>query len=233
MGILKVASRSRFAIVDRRTVRDTRLSFRSLGLLVRLLDQPDDAEVDSAKLADSRPEGRDAIRAAMRELEQYGYLERSRVQGDGGKWRTVTWVHERPPVAGQGVLTGDGISGAGPTPGKPTPGQPVAGSPGAKTEVPTVANATAKRAAREAAHGIVGRVYRARTPRPATPFTTAVGIVERVLLAGHDAARVEIALGAVRSVSLSAVEHELAGPRRGAGKPVDQGRDAEAGRVAL
>lgn len=70
------------------------------------------AGVSPVTLARAGREGRDAIRAALRELREAGYLEVRRVQDGRGRWRTETWVHDRPP-----------------TPGKPTPGNPASGRP--------------------------------------------------------------------------------------------------------
>lgn len=94
--IVKHAHPRRWTAVDRRTINDEALSFRARGVLVWLLDKPEDWEWRSDTIALVGAEGRDAIRAAVRELEEHGYVERRRVQGESGRWLTETWVYERP-----------------------------------------------------------------------------------------------------------------------------------------
>lgn len=120
MAVIRVAKRARFTSVDRETIRDSRLSFRARGLLVWLLDKPDDFRVRSEQIADHASEGRDAVRTALRELEQLGYLERTKSRGEGGRWVHEVIVHERPVTAGH---TADGLPGAG----QPDAGEPDAG----------------------------------------------------------------------------------------------------------
>lgn len=242
MVTLRVVRRHRFTIVDRKTVRDTRLSLRALGLLVVLLDQPDEASIDSATISAERSEGRDAVRTAMRELETAGYILRRKEQVERGRWVTVTYVGERPFAAAQ-----DGIPGLSPTPENPAPvnpppaprnpapGQPTPGRPGPKRERPTEAEASEEESsAATAAWGIVNRVYDARNPKPVMGKRQCQHLVERLLVAGHPADRVETALTQVRTISASSMETFLAGgaPVR-ALRPVDTDRAAPEGRVTL
>ncbi|MEV0444606.1 hypothetical protein AB0I84_04295 [Streptomyces spectabilis] len=70
-----------FVTVESTTVRDTRISYRALGLLTYCLDQADSWQVRSEQLARGEGrEGRDAIRKALHELAAHGYyrLERRR-----------------------------------------------------------------------------------------------------------------------------------------------------------
>ena len=85
-----------FSIVDNRLIRDRRLSFRARGLLVWILSLPDNAQIDSNKIARQTKEGRDAIRTALAELESAGYLSRRREQDSAGLWKTVSLISEIP-----------------------------------------------------------------------------------------------------------------------------------------
>lgn len=62
--------------IDRALVRDTRISFRALGIAVRLLSNAPGFRMTSHDLANESTdrEGRDAVRTALRELEEAGYL---------------------------------------------------------------------------------------------------------------------------------------------------------------
>lgn len=123
MRIVRNRTHVDFTVVANRVLRDTRLSYRALGLLVELLSRPDDWRTSSDELARDRKEGRDAIRSALREIEEAGYLTRRRVQGQGGLWSTVWELFDSPP---EDRSTGDGFPGVG----QPDVGQPDLGGPG-------------------------------------------------------------------------------------------------------
>lgn len=102
MTTIRVARRNRFTTVDRTTVNDSRLSFRARGVLMWLLDKPDEWRADARTIAQAGSEGRDAVRAALAELEEHGYLVRNKYRGDGGRWVTEHTVYERPQGGDQG-----------------------------------------------------------------------------------------------------------------------------------
>lgn len=95
---IRVAKRDRFTTLDRRTVNDGRLSFRARGVLLWVLDKPDDWETNSTAIAEAGLEGRDAVRTALNELSALGYLNRQKLQDKAGKWRTEWTMHEVPPT---------------------------------------------------------------------------------------------------------------------------------------
>ncbi|MGY4935961.1 hypothetical protein ACWD7T_33695, partial [Streptomyces sp. 900116325] len=90
-------NRRHYVNVESKTVRDTRLSFRALGLLIYLLDQKEGWQVRSDQLSKGEGrEGRGAVRTALRELAANGYyrLERRRLRN--GKCVMGTAVSEYP-----------------------------------------------------------------------------------------------------------------------------------------
>jgi hypothetical protein len=97
---IRVARRRKFTSVDRAAVNDSRLSFRARGVLVWLLDKPDDWTTNADKITAAGKEGRDATRAALHELEGCGYLTRRRWRDDSdGKYHSEWTVRERPAGA--------------------------------------------------------------------------------------------------------------------------------------
>lgn len=109
MSTIRVSKRHRFTTVDRRTINDERLSLRARGLIVWLLDKPNDWTINSRAIAERTTEGRDAIRAALRELEEAGYVERLTLRDRLGRFSQEVVIHE---VAGA-WKSGAGESGAG------------------------------------------------------------------------------------------------------------------------
>lgn len=91
----KVASN--FTVLDNAIIRDMRLSWKALGLLVRLLSLPPNFKLRLVSLSRERPSGRDATRSGLKELEQCGYLTIVREREASGKFTTTTWiVNDRP-----------------------------------------------------------------------------------------------------------------------------------------
>jgi len=88
---------SNFTVNYNDVINDTRLSFRARGVLLHLLSKPAEWEARSIAIAAQSPrEGRDAIRTAMRELEEFGYLTRDRVRHADGTFTIEQTIHEIP-----------------------------------------------------------------------------------------------------------------------------------------
>lgn len=93
---IRVEHRTQFTVIDSRTINDEALSLRSKGLLVWLLDKPDGWRVNSVEISKQCKEGRDAVRTALAELEEAGYLTREKYRGADGRWVTGSVIRERP-----------------------------------------------------------------------------------------------------------------------------------------
>lgn len=111
-SIIRHRHPNRFTVLPNAALRDSRLSFRATGLLAYLLSLPPDSSTDGASLAMHKREGRDAIRSAMRELVDAGYVRRFREQQPNGQWSHVTEVSDAADFQSE-------LAGA-PTPGNPT-----------------------------------------------------------------------------------------------------------------
>lgn len=98
MSTIRVAKRQRFAVIDRRAIRDRRLSWGARGLLGWMLDQPDDAELSRDEIVKEAPEGEHRVRGYLQELTIAGYLQRERRQDDRGRFFTETTLYEVPPL---------------------------------------------------------------------------------------------------------------------------------------
>lgn len=117
MSIIRIHKTHNYSIISNVVLNDERLSWRARGIAAYLLSKPDDWRINAAHLHRVGREGRDAVRAALKELEDLGYLRRLKEQGEGGKWSSYLVLYEEP-------------QDAEPTPGKPTPGNPTVGKPG-------------------------------------------------------------------------------------------------------
>jgi hypothetical protein len=80
-------------------LRDKRLSRRARGLLAELLSHRPGWRVTVESLVNSGPEGRDAIRTALHELQEHGYLTVVVRQSAGGKLDGHDYVLTDPATA--------------------------------------------------------------------------------------------------------------------------------------
>lgn len=126
------------------------MSYRAKGVLLRLLSNEDGFRMTALDLANAGLEGREAILTALRELRVCGYVVVRRIQSDGGRWRTETYVYDTPQPTEVGFPDSGSPDSGSPDAGWPDPiqknqqnnQQKVAAAPRASAE-PAVQNADA------------------------------------------------------------------------------------------
>lgn len=94
MTLLRKQQKSHFAHISNDVLQDHRLSFKARGVAAYLLSLPDDWHVTIKSIARHGTEGQDAVRTALAELAEYGYMTRDREHGDGGAIRTITIISD-------------------------------------------------------------------------------------------------------------------------------------------
>ncbi|MEL4285004.1 hypothetical protein AAEI02_10225 [Shewanella xiamenensis] len=130
MSVIRRAQGQEFTVLPNGTIRDQRLSLDALGLLVKLISRPPNWEVRPYQLQKECSIGRDKLRRLLCELEDSGYLVRTKVRKHDGTWDWVSEVYQ------EAQTTTDGNSGHGatidgfPVDGSAVSGSPVAGKPG-------------------------------------------------------------------------------------------------------
>jgi len=85
-----------YVMIDKEIFENRTLSWKAKGLLGYLLSRPDDWIVRMTDLAKRSSEGMAAVRTAVKELEEAGYMVRRRGQDDDGKFQWTVEVHEVP-----------------------------------------------------------------------------------------------------------------------------------------
>ncbi|MFZ2318677.1 MAG: hypothetical protein WAW12_02285 [Pseudomonas sp.] len=93
-----------FTTLDNVLIRDVRLSWKALGLLVFLLSLPPNFKLHLVYLSKLRRSGRDATRSGLKELEDVGYLLIERRHDALGRFSATIWhVSDLPDGAGFSV----------------------------------------------------------------------------------------------------------------------------------
>ena len=88
---------STYTIMSNYHLQDLRISLKAKGLLSFMLSLPDDWDFTLQGLATCCKEGVDAIRQALRELEDNGYLRRTRRRRTNGRLSCHTYdIFEKP-----------------------------------------------------------------------------------------------------------------------------------------
>ena len=139
MAVFCVERTHNYTVMSNHHLRDKGLSLKAKGLLSQMLSLPEDWDYTLAGLAKINAEGKDAIRAAVQELERAGYIRRSRVRDGKGCLRGTEYViYERPQQP-------DGDAPENPAaesffPSQPALEEPVEGAPA--LENPTLEDTT-------------------------------------------------------------------------------------------
>ena len=97
MSVFHVKKTTDYTVMANYHLRDKSLSLKAKGLLSQMLSLPDDWDYTLKGLAFINREKIDAIRQAIRELEQAGYIVRSRERDERGRLRGADYViYEQP-----------------------------------------------------------------------------------------------------------------------------------------
>ena len=92
MAVFRVEKNSDYTVMSNHHLRNRALSLKAKGLLSQMLSLPEDWDYTLQGLARINRESIDAIRQAIRELEQAGYIQRSRERDEKGRLRGADYV---------------------------------------------------------------------------------------------------------------------------------------------
>lgn len=97
MAVFRIEKTRDYTVMSNHHLRDTGLSLKSKGLLSMMLSLPEDWNYTTRGLAKICKEGTDSIGSALKELEQAGYIVRSRLRDSKGKIVDVEYVIYETP----------------------------------------------------------------------------------------------------------------------------------------
>lgn len=94
--VIRVNKSNDYTIMSNHHFRNKNLTLRAKGLLSQMLSLPDDWDYSVDGLVAINKEGKETIQGALKELEQEGYLVRTRVQNEKGQFEYIYDVYETP-----------------------------------------------------------------------------------------------------------------------------------------
>jgi hypothetical protein len=107
--IIRHPHEENYSVIHNHGLTNAVLSWKARGLLAFLLTKPNTWEVMMAHLVNSAPDGREAVRSGLAELEEAGYIVRGFTRGEGGTFDGHEVVLYEFPQVG----TGNGFSDIG------------------------------------------------------------------------------------------------------------------------
>lgn len=119
MAVMRVEKSANYTVMSNHHLDDPRLSLKAIGLLSKILRLPDDWDYTLEGLARICKEGKDAIRSAIVELEQAGYIERRQTHAADGSFAGNEYIVHEAPVS----------TDASPSSENPTTGNPLTENP--------------------------------------------------------------------------------------------------------
>lgn len=103
MAIHRTPKDKDYTVMSNHHLRDRQLSLKAKGLMSQILSLPPDWDYSLGGLAAINPEGKNAIRSALVELERQGYLNRKQRTDATGRFAgneyTVWEIPNHVPVA--------------------------------------------------------------------------------------------------------------------------------------
>lgn len=86
MAVLKNKTQKNFTMISNSVLRDKELSMKDRGVLCTICSLPDGWEFSITGLSAIVPDGVDAIRKSILNLQSTGYIERTKTRGKNGKY---------------------------------------------------------------------------------------------------------------------------------------------------
>ena len=96
MSVIRVNKTKDFTVMSNHHFRDKRLSLKAKGLLSEMLSLPEDWDYTVAGLVFINKESKSSIQSTLKELEETGYLARTRTQNELGQFDYIYDIYEKP-----------------------------------------------------------------------------------------------------------------------------------------
>lgn len=97
MAVMRIHKTGNYTIMSNHHFKEKGMSLKAKGLLSLMLSLPDDWDYSVMGLVQLSKDGKDSVMGALRELEDFGYLTRTRKQDEKGKFAGFDYdIFEEP-----------------------------------------------------------------------------------------------------------------------------------------
>jgi hypothetical protein len=96
MQIERAPRRSNYSVIPNEIFDHKGMTWRAVGMLTYLLSRPDWWVINTDRLVALHKEGRESVRTTLRELEEFGYVKRTRSRNAAGQWVHRMQVFDEP-----------------------------------------------------------------------------------------------------------------------------------------
>lgn len=97
MAVMRVHKTANYTIMSNHHFKEKEMSLKAKGLLSLMLSLPDDWDYSINGLATLSKDGRDSVMSALQELEKFGYLTRTRISDEKGRFAGFDYdIYEEP-----------------------------------------------------------------------------------------------------------------------------------------
>jgi hypothetical protein len=91
MSVFRINKTQNYTVMSNHHFKEKKMSLKAKGLLSLMLSLPDDWDYSISGLATLSKDGKDSIMSALSELEKFGYLTRTRLTDDKGRFAGVEY----------------------------------------------------------------------------------------------------------------------------------------------
>lgn len=97
MSVIRINKTKNYTVLSNYHFKEKEMSLKAKGLLSLMLSLPDDWNYSISGLVKLSKDGKDSVMSALSELEKFGYLLRTRVQNEKGRFSGVEYyIYEQP-----------------------------------------------------------------------------------------------------------------------------------------
>ena len=97
MAVFRVHKNDNYTVLSNYHFKEKKMSLKAKGLLSLMLSLPDNWDYSAAGLVTLSKDGKDSVNAALKELEQFGYLKRTQAFNENGTFGGYDYeIYEQP-----------------------------------------------------------------------------------------------------------------------------------------
>jgi hypothetical protein len=97
MAVIRVNKTADYTVISNTHFKEKGMSLKAKGLLSMMLSLPDDWDYSIAGLVTLSKDGKDSVVNALTELEEFGYLKRTRLTNEKGQFAGYDYdIYEKP-----------------------------------------------------------------------------------------------------------------------------------------